>query len=226
MALERVGLSGDITKNDACNSLFFEDTTGEYNATTNPLGYGLPGGITDSDVTRVVLVLRYISKGTYITYDFNVLAGNIISVTLSIEGGVPVSISTSTINAWPWVAPNLFEVTGDYGVTIPTVEDGVYQIEYTISGATSGGEGAEGETFSYTTSEQFVLDCNTACCIAKMYAELDPECDCSDAKMKKADEAYSWLQAARYSAEYGDVNEAKLALDKAAKLCDCGCGCN
>jgi hypothetical protein len=59
-----------------------------------------------------------------------------------------------------------------------------------------------------------------------MYADLDPNCGCSDEKQKKADEAYTWLQVARASAELGDTNKAVAALIKAKSICDCNCqGC-
>jgi hypothetical protein len=252
MALNRVGLSIEIAKNDKCDTLYLEDTTGEYNITedttgeynittnpldyglledttgeynitTNPLGYGLPGGATINNVTSIVVVLRYSTLGTYLTYTFTVLSGVIQTATLAIEGGTPVNIfSILPSTAWPFASSNRFELTGDYGVDLPELQDGVFQIEYTISGSA----GSPAEAFSYTTSEQFVLDCETACCIDKMYADLDPNCGCSDEKQKKADEAYTWLQVARASAELGNTEKAVAALIKAKSICDCNCkGC-
>ena len=223
MALNRVGLSIEIAKNDKCDALYLEDTTGEYNITTNPLGYGLPSGIASNDVTEVIVVLRYSTLGTYITYNFTVALGVIQTATLAIEDGTPVDIySELPSQVWPFDSDDQFELTGDYGVTLPELEDGVFQVEYTISGSS----GNPTEEFSYTASEQFVLDCETACCIDKMYADLDPNCGCSDEKQKKADEAYTWLQVARASAELGDTNKAVTALIKAKSICDCNCkGC-
>lgn len=223
MALNRVGVSIAVTKNEACSGLFLEDTTGQYNAVTNPEGYGLPGGATSDNVTNVIVVLRYSTLGTYITYNFTVLLGVIQACTLAIEGGTPVDITAELPHTvWPFDSDHQFELTADYGVTIPTIGDGVYQVEYTIEGEA----GAPAEAFSYTTSEQFVLDCEARCCIHKLYASLDPNCSCSDEKQKTADEAYTWLQTANYAAEYGDVDKAVDALKKAKELCDCNCkGC-
>lgn len=225
MALTRVNLTIETTKGDDCASLFLEDQTGSYNAVTNPLGYGVTNGAAVNDVTSVVVVLRYSSLGTYLTYTFTVASGTITAATLAMGTATATDILAELASTtWPFVSPTLFELTADYGVTIPSVTDGVYETEYTISGTAS--DSGTPTAFSYTTSEQFVLACTAKCCISKLYAALDPSCACCDEAQDKADEAYTWLQVAYAAAEYGDTTKAVAALKKAQELCDCGCsGC-
>ena len=160
------------------------------------------------------------------TYVFTIALGVITAATLSLSGGTPASILAELDStAWPFVEDvNEFDLWADYGITLPDFEDGVYEVTYEITGESdSTGELLD---FDYTTSESFVVDCEIACCISKMYAALDPDCSCSDKGQVSADKAYAFLKSAIYSAEYGSNDEAVEALAAAQKICDCGCtGC-
>jgi hypothetical protein len=222
MALNRPNLSIENTVNDQCTGITLADTTGQYNITTNPEGYGLPGGPLSNDVTSLEVVVRNESTGTYFTYAFVISLGVVQSCTLSIQGGTPTDISTEVgAIPWPFDADDQFNLFDDYGVTLPSFEDGVWQVEYTIEG--SALDGGVSTPFSYTTSETFLVNCEITCCIGKMYAKLDPNCPCSDEGQKNADKAYAFLQAATYASQYGKTEEAIEALKKAQELCDCNC---
>lgn len=223
MALNRPSLSIENTVNDQCTSFTLADTTGQYNVTTNPEGYGLPGGPLSNDVTGLEVVVKNLSTGTYFTYTFTILLGVVQTCTLSLNGGTPTDISTEVgAAAWPFVQDvSEFDLYADYGVTLPDFADAAFQVEYTISG--SALDGGVSTPFSYTTSETFLVDCDTACCISKMYAALDPTCNCSESAQKLADEAYSWLQTARNASEYGDTDKSVAALKKASDMCNCNC---
>jgi hypothetical protein len=226
MALERVGLSISTTNNSTCNGLTFEDTTGTYNVTSNPDGYGLPEGIVSNDITSATIVLTNQSDNTYITFVFTVSSGTITAATLSVQGGTATSIlSELSSTVFPFVTANAFDMSADYGVTVPEITDGLYQTEYTVSGTSTGGGALPSQTFSYTTSIQELVYCATKCCITKMFANIDPNCGCAADAIVKANRADGYLKIAISAAEYGKIDEAVAALNKATELCDCGCGC-
>jgi hypothetical protein len=217
MSLTRVGLSCTLATDTTCTTLTFNDTTGTYNASTNPLGYGLPSGIASSDVTSINLTIRFESAGIYLTYLFTVSSNVITAATLSLNGATPVDITSKLLStAFPIVS---FNPLGSYGVILPTLEDGVYSTEYTISGTASA------TPFSYTTSQQIITDCNICCCNTKQFLNVDPNCEDFEDKLEDAMIVLGWIQVAKSNAEYGNINAAVSALNKAAELCDCGCGC-
>jgi soluble cytochrome b562 len=217
MPLTRVGLSCTLTTDDVCEKLIFNDTTGAYNAFTNTLGYGLPGGIASTDVTSVNLTIRFESAGFYITYLFTVASNVITAATLSLNGATAVDITSELLStAFPIL---IFNPLWDYGVTLPTLEDGVYSAEYTIAGNSSD------VAFNYTTSQQVVTDCTVCCCNKKQFLNIDPNCADFEHKMDEAMSVLGWIQVAKSNAEYGNVDAAVEALNKASELCDCGCGC-
>lgn len=209
--MARPNLSIGLEKNDDCTSLLVTDTTDDYGS----------GTVTVDEVTSVRLVLRYESEDTYITYNFTVLNGTITSATLTIETGTPVSIlSELPSTVWPLVD---FDVVADYGVTLPTLADGVFQVEYTINGVHS----AAG--FSYTTSEQTVLACESCCCVSEKWANIDPSAcsaDCFKEKMYQAMMAETYLKVAFNNAASGSTDVAVEALRKAKEICDCSCNCH
>lgn len=223
MALVRLDLKIENTINDQCTGFSLADTTGEFPAVTN--GYGGASMIIHDDVTSLVIVVRNETTGLYFTYTFVIQFQVTQSATLSIQGGTATDISaTSAALAFPFIqGVSEYDLWADQGVTLPDFVDGAYQVEYTIAGNST--QGGAAEDFSYTTSETFIVDCTTACCITKMLADIDPNCSCSDKKQDYAMRAYTWLLTARAAAGYGQVDKAVDALQKAADMCDCGCGC-
>jgi hypothetical protein len=224
MALTRVDLQIENTVSDTCTDITLADTTGEFPVSAD--GYGAPNVIIHDDVLLLVIVVRNETTGLYFTYTLVVALQVIQSGTLSVQGGTAEDITSYvSASAFPFITGvNEFSLFEDRGVTLPSMVDGAYQVEYTISGSSTQG-GGEAEDFSYTTSETFVVDCETKCCITKMLADIDPDCSCSDKKQDYAMRAYTWLLTAKAAAGYGQVDKAVEALAKAKSMCDCGCGC-
>ena len=223
MALTRVDLQIENTITDTCLDITLADTTGEFPVSDD--GYGAPDVIIHDDVASIVIVVRNETTGLYFTYTLVVVLQVIQSGTLSVQGGTATSITSYvSASAFPFITGvNEFSLFEDRGVTLPSMVDGAYQVEYTISGTST--QGGAAETFSYTTSQTFLVDCETSCCITKMLADLDPECSCSDKKQALATSAYTWLLSARAASNYGQVDKAVAALQKASDLCNCDCGC-
>lgn len=218
MPLNAPDITVDLDVNDECDGLTFQDTTGAYNASTNVGGYGLPGGIATSDIDSAILKLEYSTLGTYIQFNFTVVTNVVTAATLSVGGADSTSILSSLASTtFPFTSANEFDFSRDYDVTIPDFEDGIYYLTYTIAGNTP-------EAFTYTVTQQVAMTCSTACCIAKMFQELDANCGCSSAKLMTALRAQSYLLAAKYSTEVGYIDNAVAALNKASDICENNCG--
>lgn len=227
MALSTPDIKADLYVNDTCDGLLFQDTTGSYNAVTNPNGWGLPDGPATTDVTECVLTLVNETDDTNLVYTFTVSSGTITAATLSVNGAATVNILTeldSTV--FPFVAANPFNLTQDYGADAYTVEDGVYRLFYQVTGSATGGSGTP-EDFDYTAQDEVVVNCNVCCCISKLFQSIDADCGCSDKTWLKAMRGYAYMKAAQYVTEAtGDVDKAVANLNKAQEICSGNCGCN
>lgn len=227
MALSTPDIKISLTVNDTCNGLNFEDTTGNYDAVTNPLGWGLPDGPATTDVTECVITLVNETESTTIVYTFTVSAGTITAATLTnTDSTVTNILSELASTTFPFTSANIFDLSGDYGVTIPAIEDGVYRVYYNVSGSATGSGGTP-ENFDYTIQDSVLVNCNVCCCISKLFQSIDPQCECSDKTWKKAMRGYAYMKAAQYITESsGNVEQAVAALNKAQDICDGNCGCN
>lgn len=220
MAVTRVDLSVTLATNDACTNITLTDTTGLYSA-TNLLGYGVPSGPATTNLTSLSIKLTYSSIGTYITYNFIISSGTITSATLAMGTGTATSIlsSLSTTN-WYNLMSAGFDLSADYGVTIPSTEDGVYEAEYTIAGSVSG------TSFAFTTSCQILNACSACECISRKFMDIDPSCtSCFEPKMILAMTGDAYLKTAGYAVNVGDLDKAVDALTKAQDICSCTCNC-
>jgi len=222
MAVVRPDLKINVTVGAECSNFEIDDTTGAYDVSTNPEGYGLPDGPTVNDVAGLVIVVTNQSEGWYLTYTFTISSGTITACTLGLSGATATNILTSLASTvWPFITGvNAFDATADYGVTIPDLTDGIYQIDYTITGTALGDDG-QPTAFSYTTSEQPVLSCDLCCCIDNMFIE-SAGCGCDD-KACNAMRARYYAILAKYAAGRGDVDVAINNFEKAQSFCD-GCG--
>jgi hypothetical protein len=226
MPLNRPTLKIALTINEACTTIELADTTGEYPAAAN--GYAAPNTIVHDDVTSLVVVVRNKTTGTYFTYTFGILLQVTQTTTLSLDGGTATDIHTEVgALAFPFITDvNEFDLFGDYGVTLPDFDDGVYQVEYTISGESTGGGGSPNTPFSYTTSKMTVRDCDLCECIADKFVEIDPNCNCTDKSIPFIQRIQALSQSAMFAAEKGMATKAVNALNKAIELCACtNCDC-
>jgi len=187
-----------------CKVLKLTETTGEYDPVLNTGGWAnAPGGPNPqpSDATDQVLV--QITNPAGITYSFN-----------------------SPPN-WPDpTGLEELEFTNQVGgITLnsPTVgsafADGIYVVYYTVSGDYLN----PGVTlFTNSVTQNFLLTCQTRCCIDKMF-HLASQSDCTDCKNEKlssALEAEAFLKSAEYAAACGKIEMAKKNLAKAQWICN------
>lgn len=215
----RIDLTGSICVEEGCTKLKFSDVTGflvsACNDEYNKLGYGLTGGIALDDVTSAQLNVYFPSMATPITFDFIIASHVITSATLTDLNGVVTDI-TSLLESTVFPLTN-FDITLDYGVTIPKLSDGIIKWDYTISGLSGG------LSFSYTTSDEALSDCELNCCIENKYLEMDVNCGCFEDKTKDIIKSEIFLWGARYAMNVGQDSKAQGFLDKGTEICESNC---
>ncbi|MFY8248167.1 MAG: hypothetical protein ACOVJ5_00520 [Gloeomargaritales cyanobacterium] len=218
MALTRLDLSAQICVEDSCNKLLFSDTTGSVGAAcaadVNEFGYGLFGGITSGEVQSAVINVYYPLMTSPVKFTFVMSSNVILFCIINDLNGVATNItSLLTSTVFPLVD---FDISADYGVTVPEVTDGLYTWDYTITGISP-------EEFTYTTSGGFTSDCTVDCCIEKSYLQMDSNCGCFDDKVKTIIRSEVFLWASRYAINVGQDSKADNFLTKAKENCETNC---
>ena len=216
----RVDLTGQLCVEDGCKTLKFSDVTGflvtTCNDEYNELGYGLVGGIALNDVTQAVLNVYFPSMTTPVTFTFTIASHVITGATLTdLDGTVTDITDLLESTVFPL---NEFDTTLDYGVILPTLADGIVKWDYTITGLDT-----DSETFSYTTSDEALITCETSCCVENSYLEIDTNCGCFDEKIKKIITSEVLLQGAKYAMNVGQDSKAEDMLTKAKDICVSNC---
>jgi hypothetical protein len=202
-----------VVANDECDGLEFTDST-VYSGSD----------ISSSLVTTATVRLNYSSLGTYIEYVFTVVSNVITAVTLqATENPADATNISSYIgdgisNVFPLVD---FDLSGDYGVTIPTVQDGVYYTSYRVQGLNEADA-----PFDYSGTEEVIISCSLCCCVANKFASINPDCGCEDKDLLVATRAWGYMMAARYAGDVGNIDNAVASLNIGTTICDnndCGC---
>jgi len=207
-----------------CSGLELTDTTGNYNAITNPFGYGFGGGsgVSINDVTQLTIKVTYNSLGVYVLYTFVVTAGEITGATI-VYNGAPYVIIFDNLEdyTFPFTESNPFDLTKDYGVDIPKFDDEIFKIEYTISG-----ENPDEEEFELTALYYLAVGCNARCCIDKKFANADLKCGCGSKKTTDLMYIESLYNQFIKATDAGSLAQGLNALRELQKLCgttNCGC---
>lgn len=228
MAVTPPDIKMSVTTNDACTTLTFEDTTGAYDAVTNPHGWGAPGQPAITDVKSITLTLVNETNSTTVVYTIACNAGVITDCHVSIDGGASQEI-TSQLPALtlPLDSTNPFDLLGSYGIDMPSLEDGVWRTYYAVTGTYDNGSGVI-QNWNYTVQTANTVDCSVCCCVSKMFQAIDANCGCEDKSWLKAMRARAYQLAAVYITDAtGDVEKAVANLNMAQDICEgnCGCGC-
>ena len=216
MALTRVGLTTETVLSEGCTKITIEDVTGTYNASTNPLGYGLPSGIAYSDITSIIINVYYPDVTTPIIYTFTLSASTVTALTVTDLNGVSYDIFADLATLY---ISGVFNLTGTDAFTLPTVTDGLFNIDYTIGGI----ESVTSEEFNYTTNNSFLSTCSVECCITDMYKNLDMCCDCSESSLSKIEKSEIFLSGAKYAVQASQNEKAVCLLNKAKDICEGNC---
>jgi hypothetical protein len=182
-----------------CKTIKFSETTGEYNASSNPGGWGTPNPEV-GDVTSTVVAFT-LPSGTISTFDSAELGVlNPFAAFPDDTGTLEVSLTMANFG----------------GAATSAFADGVYSITYTVNGNVGV------NTYTATVTQTFFLTCQIRCCIDKMF-HLASQADCTDCKPEKLNnalEAESYLKAAEFAAACGKLEMAKKHLAKAQWICN------
>ena len=219
MALE---LQATSPTQSGCFGLTFTDTTGLYNVTTNPGGYGAPNqeGDTISDAT-----ISIYAPGSTIPYviTFVVETGNINSAIITNPDGTTNDVTTDIVTTQGLSFPFstdfgsnslLIDETWIGGTEDESLLDGVYTIVYDVTFE---------DTTTANTTVYTLSKCNATCCITKAYANLDSACGCDADSLKTVQRADSFLNAAISAADLGMMTAAQTDIEKALELCQGNC---
>ena len=183
-----------------CEAILITDTTGTYNVTTNPSGYGAPNFVaTDCDACTIVVTPPNEDALTAINL-----------VTLA---SFPASGSTATLD---------YET--DLGGT-GTMPSGIWTFAITTTFA----DGSQApNTSTYTVYAN--IQCSTDCCIMELSQLVDADSCCDDCedealeKFKKAKMLQDAVAAAFECEQYERANRLQVQLDALCADTDCGCG--
>lgn len=219
MALELLATSPTQT---GCFGFTFTDTTGVYNVTTNPGGYGAPNPVSN-DVNGATISIY--APGSTIPYiiTFVITTGNIDSAIITNPDGTTDDITTDVVTTQGLSFPFstafssdslLIDETWIGGTADESILDGVYTIVYAIT--------FEDES-TYNTTVYTLSKCNATCCITKAYANLDSDCACNADSLKTVQRADSFLNAAISAADLGMMEAAQTDIEKALEICTQNC---
>ncbi len=208
--------------------MFFSDDTGNYNVTSNPTGWGSPNPASTT-VTTFQVICNWISAGAIITYNFTVSSGTITVATVTDnEGTVYNCLADLASTAFPIVDPNFLDLTDTFDdeIVLPELADGQFKLTYKVIGYYATGTPPAETAFTYTTSTTFFRISDLCCCIKNLRLEIEPDCACSDSKIKQVNQAEFWLNSALAAVDTGKSNETALNyFTKAQDICENGCGC-
>jgi hypothetical protein len=184
-----------------CKTIKFSETTGEYNASSNPGGWSVPENATNPNPANVTSfsVVFTLPDSTVTTFtNTNPLFANFPDKTSTEE----VSLTMANFG----------------GAATSAFADGVYFITYTVNGGINAGA----NTYTSVVTQTFFLTCQIRCCIDKMF-HLASQADCTDCKPEKLNnalEAESYLKSAEFAAACGKIEMAKKHLAKAQWICN------
>ena len=197
------------------------DSTGEYDAISNPDGYGFPNPAKDS-ITSVQLVFKFDDIPNNIVLDFvtepDPLSDNAIVVsgtkTDQLGNVTELDLSLYGINLFPF--PLHFPVTLPASFFFPNAlafDDQYVEVTYTVS------TGLVTATNVFT----FLLNQNSCCCLQKSWLKVS-QGKIDDSLPIKIQNAVNGLAAQN---AVGNIAGARNEIVILKKLCaSCGCGCS
>lgn len=184
-----------LCQSSNCKIITLTETTGAYNVSNNPGGWGAPNPLTNSVDNSTIVI----TPPSGVAYSF---------------AGAPLPDSTGTVEIDFSIATNGSIQKNANGTT--AFSDGIYTVQYTVNGTIGP------DTYTATTTQQFLLTCQIRCCIDKMF-HLASQSDCTDCKNEKLNnalEAETFLKSAEYAAACGKIEMAKKHLAKAQWICN------
>lgn len=228
----------NMEQSDDCDTLTFTDTTGAYDAGTNPDGYGAPN-LADSAVTDVRFEFTLPNATSKTVVDTTFLPPT------STQDFVKSNFSTTEVPDGTWhltykvYGPDIasgsisvneeYIVTGYTSVTYNSVTYNDGDIFTGVTGVTTystSGTGTVGKLESSRTNN-FFLYCNVQLCLKELLVQTAQEkCDCDEDFVSRLTEMVVRMNGAAMAFKYGAktcANDMVISLGKkCATLCsDC-----
>lgn len=213
MALE---ILCEVEETDGCLEWDFIDSTGAYNATTNPTGYGAPN-MASTAVTSATITITPHGYTTGYVFAFTIAAGTITACTVTAPDGTVTNIFADLEHtAFPFTEDEPFTIFNEWlgGEEDSEFTSNHYNFEYSVTNGTE----------TYDTDLAQLIVCAACCCVHNMQVNLDPtECECQDEAIEKATRAQIYLDAAIFAMEENDVDKSYDLLQAAMALCENEC---
>lgn len=215
MALE---IAFTVTESDDCLEWDVVDSTGNYNVTTTPGGYGAPNTASSAIVSVIINVLPY---GETVPTIFTLtVATNVVTAATwtAPDGTVTNILADLAYTVFPFTEAAPFTI---YGEWMGNGEDseltaGAYNFEYII--ATSGG------ALTYNTDIDQLITCQVCCCVRSAAVDLDAtDCKCNKDKVDKAVRASIFLDSAIWAMENAEIEKSVNNLAMAKAICSGEC---
>lgn len=135
-------LKYSFCQNCECDTAVFSDTTGQYNAQTNPTGYNGPNGVYNSDIRSVEISITPPSYQNPIVFNFDLNPngfGEVTSATRTDQYGDVTPIDPDSLSTKNYPFYNLeFDSILLFGDTTKSdLEDGTWTVEYSITDTVS-----------------------------------------------------------------------------------------
>lgn len=116
-----------------CKEALFNDTTGVYNVSSNPTGYGAPN-VASTAITSAVISIQPPSYDDPIVFTFTLSSGTVTAATRTDTFGVVTNIlSLLNTTSFPFVDLEINSILLFGDATKNTLEDGSWTVIYTIT---------------------------------------------------------------------------------------------
>lgn len=216
-----------------CTTITLTDSTGTYNASTNPGGYGTPNW----DRADTALLLFVTWKGSDGDEAISITAYNEFTVTSW----------SITIAKDGWYQYALYGCPVYDGATSYVLNNVVYYDDkFYIALGPSTGSQPDGNPSDWAeiTSVATMDDANNVyedivnddvkcftnqCAATYVHKYVCANCGCADKEGKLYERIRRLIESAEYSWDKGDRTDFQEKIEKATEICDdtdCGCGCS
>lgn len=197
---------------DSCGEWVLTDSTGAYDAATNPTGWGAPNNpvYNSGTLTSATLVIKKYDGSTFDTLQTFDLLLPAIWTALTGDTNTPFSAQTT-------LATLVYTI--DATALGAAIEDGIYQITYTVEDAVA----------SSTITYNIATYCNIECCIEQRLANVPNEytcVNCSNEYLETTATLWTLLQALKLAACNASLDVYMNILSTLQSACEqAGCGC-
>jgi hypothetical protein len=212
MALQ---LSLTYLQQDSCGEMVFTDSTGAYNVTTNPYGWGAPNlPVDDGTITYAELIVSRYSDGSTLEV---VEIIDLISTweDLTTLTSDPFDTGTTVSNVIYTIPSSVVNFT-----------DGVYQITYQVGDGTTYANSTNKSTVTYNIATY----CNIECCIEQRLANSPTEytcVTCNNDYLNITGTLWTLLQALKLAACSASIDAYLTILTTLQTACEeAGMSCN